>query len=122
VWKFNSPTWHYDDATFNRTAAAFNNPDYVSIVIDNYRWRLDLAPTESRYDRVERQLAIAPPIGVPTITLDGEFDPFTLPGDGALYRKHFTGKYAHRTLHVGHNVPQEAPRPFAEAVVDVDHF
>jgi pimeloyl-ACP methyl ester carboxylesterase len=120
VWSYNSPTWHFNDATFNRTAQAFNNPDYVNIVIDNYRWRLDLAPTEARYEPLERKLATAPAIAVPTITLDGKFDPFTPAGDGALYRDHFTGKYAHRTLDVGHNVPQEGPREFAQAVIDVD--
>jgi pimeloyl-ACP methyl ester carboxylesterase len=124
IWKFNSPTWQFDDATFDQTAAAFNNPDYVSIVIDDYRWRQDLAPTQPRYQALERKLATAPTIAVPTITLDGKFDPFTPPGDGASYRKHFTGKYDHRTLPVGHNVPQEDPRGFAQAVVDVDagHF
>ncbi|MEW1659964.1 alpha/beta hydrolase [Streptomyces sp. NPDC093707] len=122
VWRFNSPTWNFSDATFDRTAAAFQNPDYVSIVIDNYRWRLGLVKGERRYDALEKRLAAAPAIGVPTITIDGSGDPFTPPGNGSAYRKKFTGKYAHRTLDVGHNVPQEAPRAFAEAVVDVDRF
>ncbi|MFJ5949082.1 alpha/beta fold hydrolase [Streptomyces noursei] len=122
VWRFNSPTWNFSNATFGRTAAAFRNPDYVSIVIDNYRWRLGLAKGERRYDALERRLAAAPAIGVPTIAIDGSHDPFTPPGNGSAYRKKFTGKYAHRTLAVGHNVPQEAPRAFAEAVVDVDGF
>ncbi|MEU4222797.1 alpha/beta hydrolase [Nonomuraea sp. NPDC026600] len=121
VWTFNSPTWDFDDATFDRTAAAFENPDYVSIVIGNYRWRLSLAKGDPRYDRLEKRLAEGPVIAVPTITLDGESDPFTPPGDGAAYRSKFSGKYAHRTLRgIGHNVPQEAPQAFAEAVVDVD--
>jgi pimeloyl-ACP methyl ester carboxylesterase len=121
IWKFNSPTWDFDDATFDRTAAAFENPDYVSIVIGNYRWRLSLAKGDPRYDRLEKRLAEGPVIAVPTITLDGESDPFTPAGDGAAYRSKFSGKYAHRTLRgTGHNVPQEAPQAFAEAVVDVD--
>ncbi|MFG2946259.1 alpha/beta fold hydrolase [Streptomyces adustus] len=122
VWKFNSPTWNFDDATFDRTAAAFGNPDYVSIVVDNYRWRLGLVQGESRYDALEKRLAAASTIGVPTITVDGAHDPFTPPGNGSAYRKKFTGKYAHRTLAVGHNIPQEAPQAFAEAVVEVDGF
>lgn len=122
IWKFNSPTWNFTEATYNRTAAAFNNPDYVAIIIDNYRWRLDLAPGDPRYAAIEEKLDTAPAIAVPTITVDGKHDPFTPPGDGALYRAHFTGKYDHRTFDVGHNVPQEAPRAFAQAVVDVDRF
>ncbi|MGW6359923.1 alpha/beta fold hydrolase [Streptomyces sp. NPDC055092] len=123
IWKFNSPTWGFDDATFDRTAAAFRNPDYVSIVIDNYRWRLSLAKGDPRYDGLENRLAASPVITVPTITLDGEVDPFTPAGGGSSYRDKFTGHYAHRTLKgIGHNLPQEAPRDFAQAVVDVDHF
>ncbi|WP_327350212.1 alpha/beta hydrolase [Streptomyces sp. NBC_01321] len=122
VWRFNSPTWNFDEATFDRTAAAFRNPDYVSIVIDNYRWRLGLAKGERRYDAIEKRLATAPVIEVPTITMDGAHDPFTPPGNGSTYRKKFTGKYAHRTLNTGHNLPQEAPQAFAEAVVEVDGF
>ncbi|MFI9219372.1 alpha/beta fold hydrolase [Streptomyces werraensis] len=123
VWDTVSPTWDFDDATFERTAAAFENPDYAAIVIHNYRWRLGLADGEARYERYERQLATRPVIEVPTITLDAERDPFTAPGNGASYRDRFTGKYAHRTLTgIGHNLPQEAPTAFAQAVVDVDHL
>ncbi|MER5754960.1 alpha/beta hydrolase [Streptomyces sp. NPDC002088] len=123
IWKFNSPTWDFSDATFDRTAAAFRNPDYVSIVIDNYRWRLSLAKGDPRYDDLEKRLAASPVITVPTITLDGEADPFTPAGGGSSYRDKFTGHYAHRTLKgIGHNLPQEAPRDFAQAVVDVDLF
>ncbi|MGW7486356.1 alpha/beta fold hydrolase [Streptomyces sp. NPDC054786] len=123
IWKFNSPTWNFDAATFDRTAAAFSNPDYVSIVIHNYRWRLSLAQGDPRYDGLERRLAQGPVITVPTLTLDGAADPFTPAGGGSSYRDKFTGRYAHRTLQgIGHNVPQEAPRAFAQAVVDVDHF
>jgi pimeloyl-ACP methyl ester carboxylesterase len=122
IWTFNSPTWQFDDATFDRTAAAFDNPDYVRIVIDNYRWRLSLARSDPRYARLEEQLAQAPTIGVPTITIDAEFDPFTAPGHGTLYRAKFTGAYAHRSFPVGHNVPQEAPEAFAQAVLDVERL
>ena len=122
IWKFNSPTWNFSEATYNTTAAAFNNPDYVAIIIDNYRWRLDLVPGDPRYAAIEKKLDAAPTIAVPTITVDGKYDPFTPPGDGALYRAHFTGKYDHRTFDVGHNVPQEAPQAFAQTVIDVDRF
>ena len=119
VWRFNSPTWGFDDATFDRTAAAFDNPDYVDIVLHNYRWRLGLADGDRRYDALERRLAAGPPISVPTITIDGALDPFTPAGDGTAYRSHFTGRYEHRTfLGIGHNVPQEAPVEFARAVID----
>jgi pimeloyl-ACP methyl ester carboxylesterase len=123
IWKNVSPTWHFDDTTFDRTAAAFDNPDWIPIVIHNYRWRLGLAEGDPRFDRLEKRLSQSPAISLPTITLDGESDPFTPPGDGADYRSHFTGAYDHRTLKgIGHNVPQEAPEAFAEAVVDVDEF
>lgn len=123
IWKNVSPTWHFDDATFERTATAFDNPDWVPIVIHNYRWRLGLAAGDPQFDQLEKQLARSPAISLPTITLDGELDPFTPPGDGASYRSRFTGRYAHRTLKgIGHNLPQEAPEAFAEAVVEVDSF
>ncbi|NUW44103.1 alpha/beta fold hydrolase [Nonomuraea rhodomycinica] len=124
VWDTVSPTWDFDDATFERTAAAFENPDYAAIVIHNYRWRLSLADGERRYDGLEKRLAARPVIKVPTITLDAERDPFTAPpGDGSSYRNMFTGTYEHRTLPgIGHNLPQEAPTAFAQAVVDVDRF
>ncbi|MCX4406820.1 alpha/beta hydrolase [Streptomyces sp. NBC_01764] len=123
IWKNVSPTWHFDDATFDRTAAAFDNPDWVAIVIHNYRWRLSLAKGDPRYDHLEKRLAQSPAVSLPTITLDGELDPFTPPGDGASYRGHFTGAYDHRTLKgIGHNLPQEAPKAFAQAVIDVNAF
>jgi pimeloyl-ACP methyl ester carboxylesterase len=119
IWEFNSPTWKFDDATFDRTAAAFDNPDYVAIVIGNYRWRLGLTEGDPRYGDLERRLAAGPVITVPAVTLDGEVDPFTPAGNGSAYRAKFTGRYAHRTLRrIGHNVPQEAPRAFAKAVLD----
>jgi pimeloyl-ACP methyl ester carboxylesterase len=109
-------------STYNQTAAAFTNSDYVPIVVGNYRWRLGLAPSEPEYASIENKLQKAPEIAVPTITVDGEHDPFTLPGNGAAYRDKFSGKYEHRVLPVGHNVPQEDPRGFADAVIDVDKF
>ncbi|MFD7241172.1 alpha/beta fold hydrolase [Streptomyces massasporeus] len=123
VWDTVSPTWDFDDATFERTAAALDNPDYAAIVVHNYRWRLSLADGERRYDGLEKLLAARPTIGVPTITLDAERDPFTAPGGGTSYRDRFTGPYEHRTLAgIGHNVPQEAPAAFAQAVVDADRL
>ncbi|MFD5912288.1 alpha/beta fold hydrolase [Streptomyces massasporeus] len=123
VWDTVSPTWDFDDATFERTAAAFDNPDYAAVVVHNYRWRLSLADGERRYDGLEKLLAARPTIGVPTVTLDAERDPFTAPGGGTSYRDRFTGPYEHRTLAgVGHNVPQEAPAAFAQAVVDADRL
>ncbi|GAS87345.1 alpha/beta hydrolase [Mycolicibacterium brisbanense] len=118
IWKLASPQWHFDDATYARTAAAFGNPDHVDIVIDNYRWRLELAPGEPQYAELERKLAARPPISVPTITIGSDFDGPNK--DGAAYRGQFTGKYAHRVLDgIGHNVPQEAPNEFADSIVQV---
>ncbi|ASY36259.1 MULTISPECIES: alpha/beta fold hydrolase [unclassified Streptomyces] len=124
VWDEVSPTWDFDDATFARTSAAFENPDYAAIVVHNYRWRLGLAGGERGYDRYEDRLATGPVVTVPALTLDAERDPFTANnGNGSGYRDKFTGPYAHRLLTgIGHNVPQEAPTAFAQAVVDVDHF
>ncbi|MBC2875583.1 MULTISPECIES: alpha/beta fold hydrolase [Streptomyces] len=123
VWDTVSPTWDFDDATFERTAAAFENPDYAAIVIHNYRWRLSLAEGERRYEPYEKRLAGRPFIAVPTVTLDAERDPFTAPGDGSSYRDRFTGPYDHRALKgIGHNLPQEAPEAFARAVVDADRL
>jgi pimeloyl-ACP methyl ester carboxylesterase len=121
IWKLASPSWNFDDATFDRTAASFDNPDHVSIVIHNYRWRLSLANGEPRYDDLEQKLFARPVITVPTITIGSDFDGAA--ADGAPYAKQFSGKYAHRVLKgIGHNVPQEAPQAFAAAVVDVDAY
>jgi hypothetical protein len=122
IWQFNSPTWHYSEAAYAQTAQAFNNPDYVSIVIGNYRWRQSRYPSEPEYAAIEAKLQKAPTIAVPTITIDGKHDPFTPAGNGSAYRDKFTGEYRHLTFDVGHNVPQEAPEKFAEAVVAVNHF
>jgi pimeloyl-ACP methyl ester carboxylesterase len=119
VWEFNSPTWKFSTRTYNQTAAAFNNPDCVTIVIGNYRWRQGLHPSEPEYASTENKLQQAPVIAVPTITIDGEHDPFTPPGDGAAYRDKFTSKHKHRVFPIGHNVPQEALVAFAQAVIDV---
>jgi len=120
IWQLASPKWDFDDATFNRSAAAFNNPDHVAIVIHNYRWRLGLAEGEAKYDELEKRLAGAPDITVPTITLEGDANGAPHPEPSAYARK-FSGRYAHRTINggVGHNLPQEAPHAFAEAVLDV---
>jgi pimeloyl-ACP methyl ester carboxylesterase len=117
IWQLGSPRWNFDDATFDRSAAAFDNPDHVGIVIHNYRWRLGLAKGESRYDRLERRLAAAPTIAVPTITLEGDANGAPHP-DARAYAAKFSGRYAHRVVTggVGHNLPQEAPRAFVEAI------
>jgi len=119
IWQLASPKWDFDDATFNRSAAAFNNPDHVGIVIHNYRWRLGLAEGEARYDDLERRLASGPVIAVPTITLEGDANGAPH-ADPASYARKFSGKYAHRTISggIGHNLPQEAPQAFAQAVMD----
>lgn len=120
IWQLASPKWNFDDATFERSAKAFDNPDHVAIVIHNYRWRQGLAEGEAQYDALEKQLADAPVIGVPTITMEGDANGAPHP-EPAAYAKRFTGKYAHRTIKggIGHNLPQEAPGPFAEAIIDV---
>jgi pimeloyl-ACP methyl ester carboxylesterase len=121
IWQLASPKWKFDDATFDRSAAAFDNPDHVAIVIHNYRWRLGLSEGEARYDDLEKRLAAFPAITVPTITMEGDANGAPHPEPSA-YAAKFTGKYEHRNIGggVGHNLPQEAPRAFAKAVVDVD--
>lgn len=120
IWRLASPAWQVDDATFDRSAAAFDNPDHVAVVIHNYRWRLGLAAGEPRYDDLERRLAAAPAIAVPTLTLEGDANGAPHP-DPAAYASRFTGRYAHRTVTggVGHALPQEAPEAFADAVLEV---
>jgi len=120
IWQLASPKWDFDGPSFDRSAAAFDNPDHVSIVIHNYRWRLGLAEGEPRYDDLERRLAEFPVIAVPTITLEGDANGAPHP-DPSAYAKKFSGKYEHRLIEggVGHNLPQEAPQDFAEAVIDV---
>ena len=120
IWQLASPKWDFDDATFDRSAAAFDNPDHVAISIHNYRWRQDLAQGEARYDDLEKRLALSPVITVPTITMEGDANGAPHPEPSA-YAKMFSGKYSHRTIKggIGHNLPQEAPQAFAEAVVDI---
>ncbi|MCW3127952.1 MAG: alpha/beta hydrolase fold [Bacteroidetes bacterium] len=121
IWKSASPKWNFDDATFDRSAAAFNNPDHVGIVIHNYRWRLSLAAGESQYDEMEKKLALRPIIAVPTITIASDFDGTA--ADGKAYTGLFAGKYSHQVLKdIGHNVPQEAPQVFAQAIFEVDSY
>jgi pimeloyl-ACP methyl ester carboxylesterase len=123
IWKLASPKWNFDDMTFDRTAASFENPDHAAIVIHNYRWRLGLAEGESKYDDLERKLAAGPVITVPTITLEGDANGAPHP-EASSYRNKFSGKYSHRTIEggIGHNLPQEAPKAFAQAVIDVDGY
>lgn len=123
IWQLASPKWNFDDATFDRSAASFNNPDHVSIVIHNYRWRLGLAEGESKYDDLEKRLTTFPLIAVPTITLEGDANGAPHPAPSS-YTKQFSGKYLHRTIKggIGHNLPQEAPREFAKAVIEVDGY
>lgn len=120
IWRTASPRWNFDDATFERSARAFANPDHVDIVIHNYRWRLGLAAGEAVYDPLETRLATAPAISVPTITLEGDANGAPHP-DPAAYASKFTGQYAHRTVAggIGHNLPQEAPQAFADAVIEL---
>jgi pimeloyl-ACP methyl ester carboxylesterase len=123
IWQLASPKWNFDDATFDRSAASFNNRDHVAITIHNYRWRLALAEGEPKYADLDKRLAEGPVITVPTITLEGDANgaPHL---DASAYAKKFSGKYSHRIISGGivHNLPQEAPQAFAQAVVDVDGY
>jgi pimeloyl-ACP methyl ester carboxylesterase len=123
IWQIASPKWKFDDATFDRSAASFNNPDHVAIVIHNYRWRIGVAEGEAKYDDLEKRLAGGPVISVPTITMEGDANGAPHP-EPAAYAGKFSGRYQHRTLKggIGHNLPQEAPQAFAQAVVDVNSF
>jgi pimeloyl-ACP methyl ester carboxylesterase len=123
IWRTASPRWNFDDETFERTAAAFDNPDHVDVVIDNYRWRLGLSPGEPQYQQFEQYLATGPSIKVPTITLEGDANGAPHPEPSA-YAAKFSGKYTHRMISggIGHNLPQEAPVSFVDAIIDVDQF
>jgi pimeloyl-ACP methyl ester carboxylesterase len=123
IWELASPEWRFDDATFERSAAALDNPDHVAIAVHNYRWRLGLAAGEPKYDALEDRLAQLPAIGVATITMEGDANGAPHPPPEA-YAKRFTGRYEHRLITggIGHNLPQEAPRAFAQAVIDVAGF
>ncbi|WP_443025511.1 alpha/beta fold hydrolase [Sphingomonas sp. PB4P5] len=120
IWRMASPDWRFDDATFDATAPSFDNPDHVAIVIHNYRWRIGLAEGDPRYERLEGQLAAAPPITVPSISMEGDMNGAPHP-EPETYRRKFTGRYSHRLIGggVGHNLPQEAPRAFADAIIAV---
>jgi pimeloyl-ACP methyl ester carboxylesterase len=123
IWHQASPKWNFDEATYNRTAASFNNPDHVDIVIHDYRWRLGLADGERKYDDLEKRLAALPVVTVPAITMEGDSNG-AIHGPSAAYRNKFSGKYDYRLITggVGHNLPQEAPHEFAQAVIDADHL
>jgi pimeloyl-ACP methyl ester carboxylesterase len=123
IWQTASPKWNFDDATFDRSAAALNNPDHVAITIHNYRWRIGVADGERKYDDLEKRLATRPIVTVPAITMEGDSNGAVHP-DSAAYRNQFSGKYEYRLITggVGHNLPQEAPQAFAQAVIDVSHF
>ena len=123
IWQLASPKWNFDDAVFDRSAASFDNPDHVDIVVHNYRWRLGLADGEPKYDELEKRLAQGPDISVPTITLEGDANGAPHP-DASAYARKFLGKYEHRVITggIGHNLPQEAPGAVAKAVVDVGGF
>jgi pimeloyl-ACP methyl ester carboxylesterase len=120
IWQIASPKWRFDDATFARSAAAFDNPDHVNIVIHNYRWRIGAAEGEPKYAALEKRLAEFPLIGVPTITLESDANGAPHP-EPASYAKKFSGKYEHRMIlgGIGHNLPQEAPKAFADAIIDI---
>jgi len=122
IWQIASPKWKFDDATFRITAESFKNPDHVDIVVHNYRWRMGLEEGDPKYDDLEKKLAKGPVITVPTITLESDANGAPHP-DAKTYAKKFSGKYAHRIIGggVGHNLPQEAPKAFADAIIDVDH-
>jgi pimeloyl-ACP methyl ester carboxylesterase len=123
IWRTASPKWNFDDATFERSAASFDNPDHVAIAIHNYRWRLGLAAGEARYDDLEKRLAEGPAITVPAVTLEGDANGAPHPPQSA-YAGRFSGRYSHRTIEggIGHNLPQEAPDAFVQAVIDVDAY
>ena len=123
IWQIASPKWNFDDATFNRTAASFKNQDHVAIVIHNYRWRIGVAEGEHKYDDIERKLAEGPLITIPAITLESDANGAPHP-ESSAYAKKFSGKYTHKTINggIGHNLPQEAPKAFADAIIEVDGY
>jgi len=123
IWQTASPQWNFDDDTFKQSAAAFNNPDHAAIVIHNYRWRLGLAEGENRYDEIEKKLANSPVIAVPAVTLEGDANGAPHP-DPSLYAGKYTGRYIHHTIKggIGHNLPQEAPKEFVNAIIEASSF
>ncbi|SHE50442.1 alpha/beta hydrolase [Pedobacter caeni] len=123
IWQTASPKWQFEDAEFERSAVSLNHPDHVAIVIHNYRWRLGLAHGEPQYDALEKQLTTAPFITVPTITMEGDANAAPHPEPSA-YSSKFKGRYSHRTISggIGHNLPQEAPQAFADAIIEVSNW
>jgi len=123
IWQLASPKWNFDDALFDRSAASFDNPDHLDIVIHNYRWKIGIADGDAKYQELEKRLAAGPSVAVPTITLEGDANGAPHPEPDSYARK-FSGRYAHRTIGggVGHNLPQEAPQAFAQAIMDVEHL
>ena len=123
IWKQVSPKWNFNDAVYEQSAASFHNPDYAAIVMHNYRWRLSIEPGEKQYDAIEKQLAAAPAISVPAITLDGDSDGVVPAGDGSAFARMFTGKHVHYIIKgAGHNLPQEAPQAFADAIIEANGY
>lgn len=123
IWKNVSPQWNFDDATYNVSAASFKNPDYVAIVLHNYRWRLSIEPGEAQYDDIENRLAAAPSISVPSVTLDGDADGVVPASDGSAFARRFTGKHVHHIIKgAGHNLPQEAPEAFSRAIIEANSY
>lgn len=123
IWKNISPKWAFDDATYNRSAESFKNPDYAAIVIHNYRWRLSIEPGEKQYDDIEQKLSTGPVIAVPTVTLDGDSDGVVPASDGSAFAGKFSGTHVHHIVKgAGHNLPQEAPRAFADAIIEAASF
>ena len=123
IWKTASPKWNFDDAEFDRSAASFDNPDHVSVVIHNYRWRIGLAKGEEKYEDFEKKLALGPVINVPAITMEGDANGAPH-ADSSVYARKFSGKYEFRLIKggIGHNLPQEAPKDFADAIIEVGTY
>ena len=119
IWRQTSPKWNFDDATYARSAAAFDNPDHVAVVIHNYRWRIGIAEGEAKYGELENRLATGPTISVPSITLESDANGAPHP-EPSSYANKFTGRYQHRNITggIGHNLPQEDPKAFVDAVID----
>jgi pimeloyl-ACP methyl ester carboxylesterase len=120
LWQTWSPSWRFDDATFERSAQAFDNPDFVDVVIHSYRHRFGLVAGDPAYAGIERRLAAQPTIAVPTISFDGSDDGVRAPAAATHDARHFSGPRSHRLAQgVGHNMPQESPREFADAVLEL---
>lgn len=120
LWQLWSPSWQFDEATYERSAAAFDNPDFVEVVIHSYRHRYGLAAGDPALETTEQRLSRLPPINVPTIALHGGDNGVIPVATSERHERYFAGKYAHRIIPgVGHNLPQEAPTEFADAVLEL---